>query len=84
LDFNRTAHRIHRAGEFDQHPVAGCFDDAAAMRSDGGIDEGFSDRLKPGKRPFLVQTHEPAIASDIRRQHRCQSPLHPLACQKSP
>ena len=34
-----------------------------------GINEGLSHRLEPRKRAFLVQTHEPAIASDIRREH---------------
>ena len=81
-----TAQRdgIDGAGELDQHAVAGGLDDAAPMVGDGGIDEGLSDRLQPGQRAFLVDTHEPAVAGDIRRQHRCQSPFHPLACQESP
>ena len=40
LDFDRATRRIDGAREFDQHAVAGGLDDAAAMRGDGGIDEG--------------------------------------------
>ena len=36
------------------------------------------------KRAFLVATHQPAIAGDIRRQHSRQSPFHALAGQKGP
>jgi hypothetical protein len=38
-----------------------------------GINEGLSHRLEPRKRAFLVQTHEPAIASDTRREHAASS-----------
>ena len=38
LDVDRAAHGIDNAGEFNQHTVAGCFDDAAAMFLDLGID----------------------------------------------
>jgi hypothetical protein len=53
------------------------------MLGDGGVNEGFSDRLEPGQRAFLVDSHQTAIPGDIRRQHRCQSSLHPLASQKN-
>ena len=80
----RRSDRIDDARELDQHAVAGRLDDAAAMRGDGGIDEVLPDRLEPGQRAFLVDAHETAVAGDIRRQHRCQSPFHPLARQRMP
>jgi hypothetical protein len=54
------------------------------MGGDGGIDEGLSDRLEPRERAFLVDPHQPAIACDIRRQHRRQPPFHALVGQKGP
>ena len=38
LHIDRAAHGIDRAGELDQHPIAGGLDDTAAMAGDGGID----------------------------------------------
>ena len=84
LDSDRTARSIHRASEFNQHAVAGGFDDPAAMGGDGGVDEGRSNRFEPGQRAFLVDAHEAAIPGDIRRQHRCQSPVHALGGQRMP
>ena len=43
----------------------------------------FRQRLQLRKRAFLVAAHQPAIAGDIRRQHRRQSPLHAFAGQKN-
>jgi hypothetical protein len=34
--------------------------------------------------PFLVATHQPAVAGDIRRQHSRQSSFHAFARQKIP
>jgi hypothetical protein len=82
LNVNGTTYRIHGASKFDQHAVTGRFDDAASMRSYGGINEGLSNSLKPGQRILLVGTHQAAIPSDIRRQHRCQSPVHALGGQR--
>jgi hypothetical protein len=84
LDFNRKARRIDCAGEFDQHAVAGRLDYPSAMRGDGGIDQGPSKRLQPGKRTFLVGAHETAISGDIRRQYSRKSPFHALFGQAAP
>ena len=54
------------------------------MRGECGIDKRLSDRLKLRKCTFLVTTHQPAIAGDIRRQYSRQSPFHALAGQKGP
>jgi hypothetical protein len=69
LDFIGTPGRVHYAGEFHQHAVAGGLDDAAAMRGDCGIDERLSERLELGERAFFVPAHQTAIAGDIRRQY---------------
>jgi hypothetical protein len=45
LDFNRTAHRIDRAGKLDQYAVTGRLDDVASMGGYGGVNDGFSDSL---------------------------------------
>ena len=84
LHFHRAAHRIDGAGELDQHAVAAGLDDAAAVRRQWGIDDGFLDILQPGQRAFLISAHQPAIAGDFRRQHRRQSSLYALAVQKMP
>ncbi len=82
LHFHRTARRIDGAGELDQHAVAGGLDDAAVMRGDAGIDQGLPEHLQLGQRALLVTAHQPAIAGDVSRQHRRQSPIHALAGQK--
>ena len=84
LDFDRAAGGIDGAGEFHQHAVTGGLDDAASMRSDGGVDKRFSGRLEPGQGAFLVGTHEAAISGDIRSQYRRQSPFYPVARQECP
>ena len=84
LDFDRAARRVDCAGEFDQHAVAGGFDDAPAMRRDGRIDEIPSGSLQPGQGSFLIDAHKAAVAGDIRRQYRRQPSFHPLAGQRRP
>jgi hypothetical protein len=84
LDFDRATQGVYPAGEFHQHAVACRLDDPPAMLDEDGINEGFSDRLELGQRAFLVGPHQAAIADDIRRQYRCQSPLHALAGQRIP
>jgi hypothetical protein len=82
LDVHRTARCIDRTGEFDQHAIAGVLDNATAVCGDLGIDE----RLPKGSQllmgAFLVATHQPAVAGDIRRQHSRQSSFHTLSGQK--
>jgi len=85
LNFHGTTRGIDHAGEFHQHPVTGRLNNATAMRSNCGIDEGFSCRLEPSQRAFLVGLHQATIAGDIRRQNSRKPSLHPLFRQtKSP
>jgi hypothetical protein len=84
LNFDRAARRIDRAGEFHQQAVTGGLDDASAMLGNSRIDDGFSDGLEPGQRAFFVGAHQPAIASNIRRQHCRKPPFHPRAGQTAP
>ena len=82
LDFDRTAHGVDRTGKLDQHAAAAGVDDAVAMRSDGGINDGLLDCLELRQRAFLVGTHQASIAGDVRRQHCRQSSLYALAVQE--
>ena len=70
LDINRAAHRIDDAGKLDQHPVAGGFDDAAAVLLDLGIGQFASDRLQGGQRALLILAHQPRIAGNISGEDR--------------
>jgi hypothetical protein len=81
LDFDRTARGVDRTRKLDQHAVAGGLDDAAAMRSDRGVDNDPSSRLQPGQRAFLVGAHETAVTGDIGSQYRYKSSFHALAGQ---
>ena len=38
LHFHRAAHRIDRAAELDEHPIASTFEHAPVMHGDGRID----------------------------------------------
>jgi hypothetical protein len=83
LKVNGTTYRIHGASKFDQYAVTGRFDDAASMGGYSGIKKSDSNSLKPGQRILLVGTHQAAVPGDIGRQHRCQSPVHALGCQRT-
>ena len=54
LDFDRAAGGIDGAREFHQHAVTGGLDDAATIGSDCRVNNGFSGRLEPGQRAFLI------------------------------
>ena len=65
LHLDRAAHRIDDAGELDQEPVAGGFDDAASVLLDLRIAQLAADRLHFSKRALLVVTHQPRISRHI-------------------
>jgi hypothetical protein len=63
LHFDRTAHRIDDAGEFDKQSVAGGLDDPASVLLDLGITQITSDRLE---RLEFTTTRGRAVASADR------------------
>jgi hypothetical protein len=75
LDLDRAADCIDDARKFHQHPVAGGFDDAAAMLADLRIDELAAMRPKALERALLVRSHQPRIARDIGGEDR-RKPAH--------
>jgi hypothetical protein len=74
-----TAHRVDDARELDQEPVAGAFDDAAAMVGDLGVRHFAPQRRQGRVRALLLLAHQPRIPRDIGRQYRRQPPLNALS-----
>ena len=66
LHLDGAAHGVDHAAEFDEAAVAGAFDDAPMMGSDGGIDQIAAQPTQPRQRAILVRSREPAVADDIR------------------
>ncbi len=82
LNGDGAGHRVDHAGEFRQQPVAGGFDDAAAMGGDCAIDQVLADGLERAQGADFVGAHQPAIADDVRRQNRGEPALNVLVlCQ---
>jgi hypothetical protein len=50
----------------------------------GRIDDLAPVGLQGLKRPDLIRTHQAAVARDVTRQDRRQTPFHPLSGQKMP
>ena len=65
LHFDRAAHRVDHAAEFDEAAVAGALDDPAVMHADGGINQIATQPPEPRQRAVLVRARETAIADDI-------------------
>src|SRR5437879_1011497 len=65
LPVGGAAQRVHGAGEFHQHPVAGRLDQPAAMRGNGRVDHYRADRSQPFEGAFLVGPDQPRISRDI-------------------
>ena len=73
LDFGGALDRAHHAGEFDQHAVAGQFDDAALMIGDGRIDQLGAVILETRQRADLIGPHQAAVADHVGGQDRGKS-----------
>src|ERR1700722_17143018 len=65
LNGHRTGDCIHRAGELDQHPVAGSLDDTTVMRGDHRIDQFASVRFQRLQGSNLVGAHQTTVASNV-------------------
>jgi len=74
LHFDRAAHRVDHAAEFDEDAVPGALDDAAVVHGDGRIDKVAAQRAKSGERAILVRAGEPAVADHVRDQDRRNFP----------
>ena len=79
LHVHRAAHRVDDTGEFDQQPIAHCFDDAALMLLNLKIAELPPDCPQRRERTFLVLAHQPRVAGDIDRNDCRKTSLDPLA-----
>src|ERR1700722_7567609 len=74
LHFDRAAHGVDHAAEFNHAAVAGAFDDAAMMEGDGRIDQVAAERPEARQNAILVRSRKPAIADDIRNENRRNLP----------
>ena len=74
LHFDRAAHGVDHAAEFNHAAVAGAFDDAAVMEGDRRINQVAAERPEPRQNAILVRAREPAVADNIRHQNRRELP----------
>src|ERR1019366_1167630 len=63
--------------KLDERTITSCFDDPASMLCDLGIDKIASARLERCESTLLVNTHEPAVASDINCEDGGQPSFDP-------
>ena len=78
LYVHRTLHRIHRAAEFGQRPIAGGLEDPSAELLDFGIEDLRPQGLQPGQRAGFIARHHARVADHISRQYRRQPSLNPF------
>src|SRR5262249_14150196 len=71
LHFQCAAHRIHKAGKFGKHPIAGILHNAAAVLLDLRIDQFAKMRPEPRVRAFLVYSHQARVSGDISGENGC-------------
>ena len=71
LDFDRAAHRVDHAAEFDDKSITRAFHNATMMHGYGWVDHVASQRTEPRKRAVLVHARQTAEPDDISRQDRC-------------
>jgi hypothetical protein len=65
LDFDRAAHRVDDAAEFDDGSVAGALDDAPVVHGDGGVEQVAAQRAKPRECAILVHAGEFRESDDV-------------------
>jgi hypothetical protein len=76
LHRDRTAHRIHRAREFDQRAVARGLDDAPVVFGDPGVEELCAQGLEALERALLVRAHQSRVAYHVSGQDSGEAALH--------
>lgn len=69
LQLDRAAHGVDDARIFDEEPVAGRLDHAAAMPRDAGIDQVMPEGLEARDRPLLVSLDEAAVPDHVGAQN---------------
>ena len=74
LHLDRAANRIDDAPELNDAAVPSALDDTPAMGGDGGVDQIATKTAQTRKGPVLVGASKPAVAHDIRDQHRRELP----------
>src|SRR3954447_21850202 len=79
LGLDGPAHRLDRAGEFDQQAVAGGLDDAATVPGKTRVDQIAPACFEPGERSFLIRPHQARIAGDIGGNNRNELPFESLS-----
>ena len=72
LHVDCAVERRIRAGEFEQHPVAGGLDHPATVFGNLRIDDAFADLAQPRKRPSIIALHVSAEADYISDEDRRQ------------
>jgi hypothetical protein len=70
LPSDSAAHRLNRAGELDQQPVADGLDEPAMVPGDKRLDQLPPADPQQSERALLIGTHQERIAGDVSRQDR--------------
>ena len=70
LDLRGALDRIHNAGKFDQHAVAGQLDDSSLVFGDGRIDQLGAMGLEASQRADFIGAHQPAVADYVGGKDR--------------
>jgi hypothetical protein len=74
LHFDRAAHRVDHAAEFDEAAVAGALDDPPVMGGDRGVNQVAPEAPKARERAILIRSREPAVPDHIGDQDRRNFP----------
>jgi hypothetical protein len=77
LNLGSAANRMHRAGESDQHAIAGRLDDTAPVLGNLRVDKRSPAFLQPCQRTLFIPAHKAAIAGNINREHGRKTSLNP-------
>ena len=70
LHFDRAAHGVDDAAEFDDRAVAGALDDPPVVHAYGRIDQIAAKRPQPRQDAILVRAGQPGVANHVRAQNR--------------
>src|SRR5262249_14815745 len=84
LNVDGASDSVDDADKFHQDAIACCFDDAAAMLSNLGIDQLLAVLLELVQRAFLVGTHQPAVAGNVADENSRKPAVNVLFTHSSP